>query len=172
VIFDETKRKEQGIIVSENIRPPNGIDLLKGDDGPPLWVTLTQENKIVGIDPRPEKKQQAVTISLPGDKGNFRQPWPDGLLVMENGDLLVAAFGTGEILYLEKGKGGYEQPITVANVPGCPTDLVLAPSLSGEGISLYVTYTQLWNFVNWSLQRGAVAEIQNIDRKLHRLGRQ
>jgi hypothetical protein len=100
---------------------------------------------------------------LKNSGGKSQRHLPDGLICLENGDVLVAAFGSGQILYLAKDGDQYRGPFTLAEGLGRPADLVLGPSSQNRSRSLFVTPKEAWFFPFKSIARGKVVEIQNID---------
>ena len=145
------------------IRSPNGIDLDRTDPGTVLVVASTLENAVKLIKLSDGKTEEISTIMLPKSDGTTPAHWPDGLICLENGDVLVAAFGSGQILYLAKDGSQYRGPFKLAEGLGHPTDLVLGPSTQNRTRSLFVTTKETWFIPFKSYAKGKVVEIQNID---------
>jgi sugar lactone lactonase YvrE len=144
------------------IYSPNGIVVESGKMGPELIVAVTLENKIKILKPPKYDTATAATIDLRKSGKKRYCHLPDGLIRRENGDLVVAAFGSGQILYLKRNGDSYEKPTVIAKVPGNPTDVVIAQSLAGNGKSLFVTLTHWHRIFNRSIRKGAVIEIPNV----------
>jgi hypothetical protein len=87
---------------------------------------------------------------------------PDGVYCMENGDILIAAFASGQILYLAWDGSAYSDPVVIEDGLDNPTDLVIGPSSSGaeRSESLYVT-TLVW-YRTFLFTAGKVVEITDI----------
>ena len=141
---------------------PNGIVIEQKEKEPALIISATLENNLKIINPPDYDESKATCIDLRQVSNKRYFHFPDGLLRNKNGDLYVAAFASRLILYLKRKGNNYENPVVIAKVPGNPTDLVIAPSLFGNGQSLYVTLTNWRNIFIRSYKKGAVIEIRNL----------
>lgn len=132
---------------------PNGIDL----------DTSAETTMVFSLVLKNEIGRLSVS-SLYVDTGSFSfagRWFPDGIFCMENGDLLSTSFLTGRVYHLPKVGRGYGAPRMIANGLDQPTDLVIGPSLNGNGKSLFVTTTK---FLKVYLGGGGnIFEIPNID---------
>ena len=149
--------------IIHNIRSPNGIDLDRSDPGTVLVVTATLDNAVKRIRVSEEKTEEMLTISLQKSGGKSPRHLPDGLICLENGDILVAAFGSGQILYLAKDGDQYRGPFKLAEGLGHPTDLVLGLSSQNRTRSLFVTTKEAWLIPFKSIAKGKVVEVPYID---------
>ncbi|MBT8331644.1 MAG: SMP-30/gluconolactonase/LRE family protein [Deltaproteobacteria bacterium] len=149
--------------ILHKIRSPNGIDLDRTDPGTVLMVAATLDNAVKRIRVSEDNAEEMLTIMLQKSGGKSARHLPDGLICLENGDVLVAAFGSGQILYLAKDGDQYRGPFKLAEGLGHPTDLVLGPSSQNRSRSLFVTTKEAWLIPFKSIAKGKVVEIQNID---------
>ena len=149
--------------IIHKIRSPDGIDLDRTDPGTVLVVAKTLDNAVKRIRVSEDKAEEMLTIMLQKSGGNSPRHLPDGLICLENGDILVAAFGSGQILYLAKDGSQYRGPFKLSEGLGHPTDLVLGPSSQNRTRSLFVTTKESWFIPFKSIAKGKVVEIQNID---------
>jgi len=113
------------------LRSPNGIDIdpTRKDT---LVISLFWKNCILRLD----TTNGAAIKSPVFGKGL------DGLLCLENGDVIATSFGSGEIFHLSWDGSKYVHPTVLQNGLDCPTDIAIGPSASGSGESLYVTTTK------------------------------
>ena len=130
------------------LRSPNGIDIdpTRKDT---LVISLFWKNCILRLD----TTSGASIKSPPFGKGL------DGLLCLENGDVIVTSFGSGEIFHLSWDGGEYVYPTVLQNGLDCPTDVAIGPSASSSGESLYVTTTK--GLVRSWFGGGEILEIPN-----------
>lgn len=145
--------------LTHKIRSPNGIDLDPTDSGTVLVVATTLDNAVKRIRLSEDKAEELFTISLQDNGDKDRCHLPDGLISLENGDVLVTAFGSGQILYLAKDGNQYRGPFMLAEGLGHPTDLVLGLSSQDKTRSLFVTTKQAWLLPFKSIAKGKVIEI-------------
>jgi hypothetical protein len=166
-------------ILTRNLSSPNGIDI--DPETSLLRVAQTgtliiEEGGITSLDWHSLIQRGAIlpigrtALGVPRDN-------PDGLICMEEtGDVLIAGFRSGTILFLHRNKRKNRfhapVPISIDRNLGNPTDMVIGPSSVGPGRSLYVTTTNVWSilFINWA-KGGRVIEISDIDRRLEDLRR-
>ena len=134
---------------------PNGIDLDRSAGVLTLVVALTLKNSLCRIERLPGGARRVMEVPLPRGGHWLLGHLPDGLICMENRDVLVACFGSGQILCLPWADGVYGTPFMVAQGLGYPTDLTCGMSSTGQGTSLYVTAMR-------PLGKGRVVEIPNI----------
>jgi hypothetical protein len=127
---------------------PNGIDVdLKAENV--LIVSLMRKRSIIRWDFQKGQELSRTTIGR----------WLDGLICLENGDVLVAAFGYRRIFHLTRTGDGFTDPCEIARLSGCPTDMVIGTSSDGEGESLFVTTMRGFTFF---LGGGRIVEIPRI----------
>jgi len=165
----KTSLKTEGKVkIIHKIRSPNGIDLDPTDPGTVLVVASTLDNAVKRIRVSEDNAEEILTMRL--RKSNAKSPshWPDGLICLENGDVLVAAYGSGQILYLAKDANQYRGPFMLAEGLGHPTDSVLGLSSQDKTRSLFVTTKEAWLIPFKSVAKGKVIEIQNIDTLIKR----
>jgi sugar lactone lactonase YvrE len=149
---------------------PNGIDVELDRDSLALIVAITLENSINRIILTGGKVTAIYSSSLKKAKSGLLGNLPDGLIRLEDGDLLVAAFGSGKVFYLSKQGSYYSDPIEIVRGLGNPTDLTIGPSAKEDGMSLYVT-TKKGGILPWSsLSKGRVVEITDIKKKIETAG--
>jgi sugar lactone lactonase YvrE len=153
-------------IIIEHIFSPNGIDIEPSSGERTLIVSTTLDNSIHRIVLSVDNVEQdfATSIQNPTDGlwGNF----PDGLMCKSNGDVLVAAFGSGKIFYLARKENHLGDPIEIVKGLGNPTDLTIGLSSEGKGNSLYVT-TKRGGLIPWKpIAKGKVLEIPDIENKI------
>ena len=152
---------EKPLIIKE-LYSPNGIDIDASSEETNMIVAITLENSIKRFTLSNGKITETVTVDL-GKGGHWLlKHLPDGLLRMDNGDILVAAFGSGKILYIPWNAGSYGDPVEVVNGLGHPTDLIIGPSSSGNGESLFVTTKSSWISRDECIAKGKVIEIDII----------
>ncbi len=118
---------------------PNGVDIDRSTSDINLIVAATKEGGIrkVSISPMAE-----ISHLEPLGKGGHRLfgNLPDGLICLENGDVLVACFGSGKIIQLARADSeNWLPPVTIVEGLGRPTDLVIGPSSGSSGRSIFVT---------------------------------
>jgi hypothetical protein len=146
--------------IKKKLLTPNGIDIDPTiEDKTVLVVGQPRKNTIVRITmPQVEFGKPKQLSGIGGRLG----AGPDGLFSMENGDILVAAFVTGQILYLPWDGSTYSDPIVIEDGLDNPTDLVVGPSSSGadHSESLYVTTLVWWRA--FLFPAGKVVEIPDI----------
>jgi sugar lactone lactonase YvrE len=135
---------------------PNGIDVDRSAEVPTLIVALSLKNAICRIELSPGGEARPKEISLGKGGPRLLGHIPDGLICLDTGDVLVACFGSGEILCLPRKDGAYGNPFPVSDRLGHATDLVYGPSSSGRGNSLFVTAMR-------PLGKGRVIEIPDIE---------
>ena len=133
--------------------------------------TPTTQNKTVLVVGQP-RTNTIVRITMPqvelgkpkqlSGVGGLLGAGLDGVFCMENGDILVAAFVTGQILYLPWDGSTYGDPIVIEEGLDNPTDLVIGTSSSGtdQSESLYVTTLIWWRI--FLFLAGKVVEIPDI----------
>ena len=110
---------------------PNGIDVdPKTENG--LVVSLLRRNSVILWDFK--KGEETSRISV--------RSWLDGLLCLEDGDVLVAAFGSRKIFHLSRNGIEFTDSRVIAELSGHPTDLAIGQSSDGMGESLFVTTTR------------------------------
>ena len=159
---------EGKVKIIHKIRSPNGIDLDPTDSGTVLVVSTTLDNALKRIRLSEGKAEELYTISLQNNGDKDRCHLPDGLISLEDGDVLVTAFGSGQILYLAKDGDQYRGPFTLVEGLGHPTDLVIGLSSQDKTRSLFVTTKEAWLIPFKSIAKGKVIEIQNIDTLIKR----
>jgi hypothetical protein len=146
--------------INKQLLTPNGIKVdPTSEDNPVLVVGQPLKNTIVRITmPQVELGKPKQISGVGGCLG----AGPDGLFCMENGDLLVAGFVSGQILYLPWDGSTYRDPIVIADGLDNPTDLVVGPSSRGpdDSESLYVTTLVWWRA--FLFPAGKVVEIPEI----------
>jgi len=150
--------------INEELLTPNGIKVdPTSEDKTVLVVGQPRGNTIVRITmPQVELGKPKQISGVGGRLGAGL----DGIFCMENGDILVAGFVTGQILYLHWDGSTYSDPIVIEDGLDNPTDLVVGPSSCGAGYSesLYVT-TLIW----WRMPlfpAGKVIEIPDIKTRI------
>jgi hypothetical protein len=146
--------------IKKMLLTPNGIN-----------IDPTTENKTVLVVGQP-RTNTIVRITMPqvelgkpkriSGVGGRLGAGPDGLFCMENGDVLLAAFLTGQILYLPWDGSTYRDPIMIEDGLDNPTDLVVGSSSRGadHSESLYVTTLVWWRILLFPA--GKVVEIPDI----------
>ncbi len=142
------------------MRSPNGIDIYQKGSETILAVTSTLDHDVKIMRIIDGKTEPISTISL--KKSNNR--YPDGLTYLENGDILLTAFGSGRILYLNKDGDRYIGPYTLVEGLGHPTDLAVWPSCKKGPRSIFVTTKETWFNTNKSNAQGKVIEIKDLDK--------
>lgn len=149
----------QGVI-KEELLTPNGIDIdPTSENSTVLVVGQPRTNTIVRITmPQVELGKPKQISGVGGLLGAV----PDGVYCMDNGDILIAAFASGQILYLAWDGSAYSDPVVIEDGLDNPTDLVIGPSSSGaeRSESLYVT-TLVW-YRTFLFTAGKVVEITDI----------
>jgi len=159
-----TVKADSDVKIIQEMRSPNGIDLYQTVRGTVLVVAATRDNAVKLMRVSEDTAEQILTIPL-GKRGDkFPGHLPDGLICLDNGDILVAAFGSGQILYLAKDGNQYLGPYKLAEGLGHPTDLVLWPSSQNGTRSIFVTTKETWFISFKSTAKGRVVEIQDIDK--------
>ncbi len=141
---------------------PNGIDIAPSANGTTTVSSLFRKNKITQLIFR-DKQFEKIYESKPL-KRRILGAGLDGLICMENGDVLAAAYWWGEVLYFAWDGASYAEPVTIAKDLGNPTDLAVGRSANGNGNSLYVTSTKLWRV--WLGGGGKVVEIPDIENRI------
>ena len=138
----------KGLVLQE-FSAPNGIDTDPTEKGV-LVVSLFWNNLITRLD-----WASGTEIRSP----SFGRG-PDGLLCLENGDVLVASYRSREVTHLSWNGKEYGFPTVIHSLSDCPTDVAIGPSSGGNGESLFVTTTKglLCSF----LGGGDIIEILNI----------
>jgi hypothetical protein len=146
--------------IKKELLTPNGIDIDPAiEDKTVLVVGQTRKNSILRITlPQVELVKSQQLSGVGGRLG----VGPDGLFCLENGGILVAAFLTGQILYLPRDGSTYSDPIVIEDGLDNPTDMVVGPSSSGadNSDSLYVTTLVWWRMLLFPA--GKVVEIPGI----------
>jgi hypothetical protein len=165
-IFQGYVRNEPGHVgdtqgkIEKKLLTPNGIDIDPTiENRTVLVVGQTRKNTILrSTVPQVELGKSRRLSGVGGRMG----AGPDGLFCMENGDILVAAFLTGQILYLPWDGSSYSDPIVIEDGLDNPTDVVVGPSSSGavDSDSLYVTTLVWWRI--FLFPAGKVVEIPGI----------
>jgi sugar lactone lactonase YvrE len=158
-----TVKTDVKVKIIHKTRSPNGIDLDRTDPGTILVVAITLDNAVKRIRVSEDKAEEMLTIMLQKSGDKSARHLPDGLICLENGDVLVAAFGSGQILYLAKDGDQYRGPFKLAEGLGHPTDLVLGLSSQNRTRSLFVTTKETWFFPFKSFAKGKVVEVPYID---------
>ena len=158
-----TVKTDVKVKIIHKTRSPNGIDLDRTDPGTVLVVATTLDNAVKRIRVSEDKAEEMLTIMLQKSGDKSARHLPDGLICLENGDVLVAAFGSGQILYLAKDGDQYRGPFKLAEGLGHPTDLVLGLSSQNRTRSLFVTTKETWFFPFKSFAKGKVVEVPYID---------
>jgi sugar lactone lactonase YvrE len=158
-----TVRTDSEVKIIQEMRSPNGIDLCQTVRGTVLVVAATLDNAVRLMRVSEDKAEQILTIPLGKSGDKFPGHLPDGLICLENGDILLAAFGSGQILYLAKDGNRYLGPYRLAEGLGHPTDLVLWSSSQNVTRSIFVTTKETWFISFKSTAKGKVVEIQDID---------
>lgn len=149
----------QGVI-KEELLTPNGIDIdPTSENDNVLVVGQTRTNTIVRI------TMPQVELGKPKQLSGFGGllgPGLDGVYCMENGDTLVAAFVTGQILYLAWDGSAYKDPVVIEDGLDNPTDVVIGPSSLGadQPESLFVTTLIWWRSLIFPA--GKVVEIPDV----------
>jgi hypothetical protein len=118
---------------------PNGIDVDSSAEELTLVLALSFKHAVCRIRLSPGREPQVQKARLGSGR---RWPFghiPDGLICLENGDVLVACFGSGKVLCLPREGSAYGRSCPVCEGLGCPTDLVCGQSSGGRGTSLFVT---------------------------------
>jgi hypothetical protein len=128
---------------------PNGIDVDPTAEGV-LVISLARKKRILRLDWRNKTSLESPRIGK----------MLDGLLCLENGDVLVASFYSKAIFHLRWNGRGYEKPTVIQNKLDCATDVALGQSANGSGESLFVTATKGFFRSYW--EGGAIIEIPNI----------
>jgi hypothetical protein len=153
----------QGMI-NQELLVPNGIKVDPTlDEKTVLVVGQTRTNTIQRITmPQVELDKPKHIRGVGGRLG----PGLDGLFCLENGDILVAGFVTGQILYLHWDGNTYGDPIVIEDSLDNPTDVVVGPSSRGADHpeSLYVTTLVWWRAFLFTA--GKVVEIPDIRAKI------
>ena len=153
---------EEKIISS--LYSPNGIDVAPYRGGQALIVSITLENGIDRIILSDNEVTAISPFSLEKAESGIFGNLPDGLLRLPDGDLLVAAFGSGKVFYLPQQENGYGDPVELVQGLGNPTDLTIGLSGNGSGNSLYVT-TKDGGILPWRwIAKGRVIEIPDIEK--------
>lgn len=146
--------------IKKDLLTPNGIDIDPTvEDKTILVVGQPRTNTIVRIAmPQVELGKPRQLSGIGGRLGAGL----DGVFCMQNGDILVAAFVTGQILYLPWDGSAYGDPLVIADGLDNPTDLVVGPSSRGPdgSESLYVTTLIWWRILLFPA--GKVLEIPGI----------
>lgn len=149
----------QGVI-KEELLTPNGID-----------IDPTSENHNVLVVGQP-RTNTIVRITMPevelgepkhlSGVGGFLGFGLDGVYCTGNGDILVAAFVTGQILYLAWDGNAYSDPVVIEDGLDNPTDVVIGPSSLGadQPESLFVTTLVWWRSLIFPA--GKVVEIPDV----------
>jgi sugar lactone lactonase YvrE len=146
--------------IKEKLLTPNGIKIDPTiEDKSVLVVGQPRTNTIVRITMPQVELGKPKQIRGIGERLGVV---PDGLFCLENGDLLVAGFATGQILYLPWDGSTYHDPIMIEDGLDNPTDLVVGPSSRGADYSesLYVTTLVWWRAFLFPV--GKVIEIPDI----------
>jgi sugar lactone lactonase YvrE len=153
--------------VPTEIFSPNGIDIDPRSDKPAFWVTITRDHVIKRLTMKNDRLEENYSIDLDkGDAGVWGH-LPDGLMAHKNGDLLVATFGSGKILFLKRDGNGFYPPVPIAEGLGNPTDLAIGRSSKNDGkSSLFVTTKQGLIFTSKSIAKGKVIEIPDIESRI------
>ena len=154
--------------VVENLTTPNGIDIDRSTDHPTLIVSMTFNNSIhrfVPIDSSNSYKE-ASSININTSKDNLFGDLPDGVFCMEKGDVFVACFGSGKVLYIPKKDNEFGDAKEVEGNLGNPTDCVIGPSSNGDTTSLFVTTKQAGIIAFKPIAKGNVIEITDIEKKI------
>jgi sugar lactone lactonase YvrE len=145
---------------------PNGIDVEPAGNRVALIVTITLDDSINRVILTDGKVSANIPSSFKKAGSGLLGDLPDGLLRVPNGDLLVAAFGSGKIFYFARQGDEYRAPIEIVQGLGNPTDLTIGLSSDGNGNSLYVT-TKKGGLFPWkSISQGRIVEITDIDEKI------
>jgi hypothetical protein len=127
---------------------PNGIDIdPKAENG--LVVSLLRKNSIICWDFKKSEETSRIRVGS----------WLDGLLCLDNGNVLVAAFGSRKIFHLSRKDNELTNPCVIAELSGYPTDLAIGKSSDGMEESLFVTTLRGITFL-WG--GGQVLEIPHI----------
>ena len=155
-----TVKAESEVKIIQEMRSPNGIDLYQKDSETILAVASTLDHEVKLMRILEDKTEHILTISVKMSNGKY----PDGLTYLENGDILLAVFSSGQILYLPKDGNKYLEPYTLVEGLGHPTDLVVWPSCKNGPRSIFVTTKETWFNTNKSAAKGKVVEIQDIDK--------
>jgi hypothetical protein len=134
--------------VQTEFQTPNGIDIDSKAENV-LVVSLLRKRAIIRWDFQKGQELSRTTVGH----------WLDGLICLENGDVLVAAFGARRIFHLRRQGDAFIDPCEIARFPGCPTDMAIGPSSDGEGESLFVTTLRGYTFF---LGGGRIVEIPHI----------
>jgi hypothetical protein len=153
----------------QDIFSPNGIDVDLSSDKSTLIVSITLRNSLKILTGIEDGFKETAVIPL--GKDGILGHYPDGLIRLDNGDLLVSAFGAGKILYLHRSGNRYLGPVEILKGLGNPTDLALGPSSNGDKTSLYVTTKNWWLLPFKALAKGKVVEITDIDDRIDKARR-
>jgi sugar lactone lactonase YvrE len=158
--------KQEITKIITQIASPNGIDLDPSSDTPAVIVSNFFENSIMRIFLSTGKSEAVYPSSLDKIKDVLFGNWPDGLMCLSNGDILVASFMRGKIIYLSRNGNSYSDPVIIVEEGlNHPTDLTIALSSDGRGESLYVTTTKICIIPPFLI--GKVIEIPNIKEKIN-----
>ena len=151
-------------MINQELLVPNGIHVDPTiEDKTVLVVGQTRTNSIVRITmPQVELGKPKRTSGVGGRLGAGL----DGLFCLENGDLLVAGFVSGQILYLSWDGRAYGDPVVIDDGLDNPTDLVVGPSSRGADHpeSLYVTTLVWWR--TFLFPKGKVVEIPDFKARI------
>jgi sugar lactone lactonase YvrE len=137
---------------------PNGIDMDPTTNDLTLVFSLTTQNKIIRLN---LSTGQQMTKELIHEKQDILGLTPDGLLCLENGDVLTASFLPGKIYYLAWNGQSYHDPLVVVDDLDRPTDMAIGPSSDGKSESLFITTVKLHRLF-FSKGGGKIVEIPNI----------
>jgi hypothetical protein len=132
---------------------PNGIDIDPKTENV-LVVSLLRKRAIIRWDLQKGQELSRTSVGR----------WLDGLICLENGDVIVAAFGARRIFHLTRKGDAFVDPCEIARVSGCPTDMAVGPSSDGEGESLFVTTLRGFTFL---LGGGSIVEVPRIRELVH-----
>ncbi len=150
--------------INQEMLVPNGIHVdPTTEDKTVLVVGQTRTNSILRITmPQVELGKPKRISGVGGRLGAGL----DGLFCLENGELLIAGFVSGQILYLPWDGSTYGDPVGIANGLDNPTDLVVGPSSRGadHSESLYVTTLVWWR--TFLFPKGKVVEIPDIKARI------
>ncbi len=137
--------------IAQKVSAPNGVDIDPTNPNTMLVISLFWKKAIIRLD----LNNNTETLSSKFGCGL------DGLLCLENGDVLVASFFSKEIFHLSWNGYTYENPCVIDKVFGCPTDLTIGTSSDGSGESLFVTAMSLWSTLPL-IKDGKIIEVLNI----------
>ena len=132
---------------------PNGIDIDPMTENV-LVVSLLRKRSIIRWDFQKGQELSRTTVGR----------WLDGLICLENGDVLAAAFGARRIFHLKREADTFIDPCEIARLTGFPTDMAIGTSSDGEGESLFVTMLRGYTFF---LGGGGIVEIPRIRELVH-----